>query len=55
MLGPGGQPNSSTIKGPIGMAINGIRIFSNVDAANEDAYISEGHTFDNCGGHPCDN
>jgi hypothetical protein len=52
MLGADGKTNPTPIKGPIGRAINGISIFSNVDAENDDAFLSEGHTFDDCGGHP---
>lgn len=54
MLGADGNTNPTPIKGAIGRAINGISIFSNVDAENEDAFVSEGHTFDDCGGHPND-
>ena len=47
-----GSTNSNPTKGPIGVAINGVSIYGNADANNGDAYISEGKTFDTCGGHP---
>lgn len=47
-----GSKNTNPSKGPIGIAINGVSIYGNADAMNEDAFINEGKTFDQCGGHP---
>lgn len=33
------------------MAINGVPLYGNADAANRDAYVFEGPTFDQCRGH----
>ena len=39
------------VQGAIGVAFNGVPIFGNADGARVDAYISEGHTFNQCNGH----
>jgi len=48
--GAGGVTNDA-IKGFIGVAINGVLIYSNADANNLDAVVNEGMSFDKCGGH----
>lgn len=39
------------IDGPIGYALNGIAIYSPVNSNGDDAVLSEGGMFDQCGGH----
>ena len=43
--------NTNTVKGPIGMAVNGVALFGNADDLNRDAYEYEGSAFDSCFGH----
>jgi hypothetical protein len=43
---------SGSIKGPVGIAVNGINLYSNADGENRDAYFFEATTFDTCRGHP---
>jgi len=43
--------NALPVKNTIGMATNGVAIFSNTDGQNRDAYIYESSTFDQCLGH----
>jgi len=50
--GPSGTTNANFILGQIGIARNGVAIYSNVDALGRNAYIYEGSSFDTCGGHP---
>ncbi|GAQ83810.1 hypothetical protein KFL_001630080 [Klebsormidium nitens] len=42
---------SNPVKGPIGITLTGVALYSAVDALNRDAIIYEGRTFDTCGGH----
>jgi len=44
--------SSIPVRGPIGVAINGVQLNGNSDANGNDAYINEGSSFDTCGGHP---
>lgn len=44
------NPNGGT-KGPIGVAVDGVAIFSDADALDRDAVVYEGSTFNPCGGH----
>lgn len=57
-----GATVTSTIKGAIGnlfkilfwslgMAVNGVVLYGNANAEDQDAFISEGYTFDVVGGH----
>ena len=50
--GSNGAANNSPIMGSIGLAVNGIGIYSNSDAEKRDAFVNEGKSFDSCGGHP---
>lgn len=51
-LFPNGYISFFFDQGAIGMAINGVAIYSDADASSLDAYINEGNSFDACGGHP---
>eukprot|EP00897_Mesotaenium_endlicherianum_P010357 jgi/Mesen1/934/ME000118S00115 len=46
---------SSPVRGPIGVFLNGVSIYSIVDALGRNALTYEGSTFDHCGGHPSPN
>eukprot|EP00897_Mesotaenium_endlicherianum_P010446 jgi/Mesen1/942/ME000118S00120 len=43
---------SSPVRGPIGVFLNGVSIYSIVDGLGRNALTYEGSTFDHCGGHP---
>lgn len=43
--------NSAPVMGAIGVAFDGVAIYSNSDALNRDAYIYEKQSFDECNGH----
>ncbi len=45
-------PSTGIQGGPIGYAVNGVAIFGNSDADGNNAWLYEGCSFDNCGGHP---
>ena len=49
---PDGSTVASPAKGDVGIAINGAGLFGNADGEDRDAYVYEGCTFDQCGGHP---
>lgn len=42
----------NVIGGPVGVAFNGVALLGNADAEQDDAFVNEGHTFDQCQGHP---
>jgi hypothetical protein len=44
--------NTASVLDAIGVAFNGVPIFGNADVDNQDAYVSEGYTFNQCNGHP---
>ena len=50
-----GATVSPSVKGSIGIAVNGVSLYGNADATSLDAFINEGATFDTCGGHPAPN
>ncbi len=45
-------PSTGYQTGAIGYAVNGVAIFGNSDADGNNAWLYEGSSFDNCGGHP---
>jgi hypothetical protein len=42
---------AACLQGMIGIAMNGIAIYSDADALNRDAYVYEGATMDSCRSH----
>ena len=48
---PDGSSNPNPIMGAIGVAVNGIPVYNDANAEKADAYVAEGHTFDDCRGH----
>ena len=45
------SPPQNMSQGMIGIAMNGLSIFSDADAMSRDAYVYEGSTFDACRSH----